>query len=661
MFNILFIRYFAPRLSMIHYSIRRLFIENLILTKKIVMKKNLIFLFALLCTVTFFFTSCKDDEKPEVPPTVEDVVAEYSADKLSVTVDGVAASEGAKVELVKSGDESLNIKLLNIVPGVKEVSIPNATFEATTRSMYVSKLTGTVKDNVSGYDVTFNGVVDEGVLTAQITLLEIKGDTVNTSALQNSVYKGNMEITVAGAAAPTIEQRVYTLKPNSYKMNKRDTAMIKLQIQNFDFQGLVLGDITLDTILVQKRGDVFAFKAADRKIKLDAIGEVTANLQGTIVGDNMNLNLDIDAASLKVGVGFNGSTVVENQVAKITKMTIEGDAVIEQKMSGTSSLTFKVWDDVDDAKLLLTPKYELSEKAKVDSIVLHVKGKPNVYLTKDQIEGKQPIDFSLLKNGKDDYIKYFLKAEDPNYQGSFIVYVERMPVTDFVFDMQSWDEGEPKGLATSNSAADFFPMFDINVPTPVVKGDDNAAIITTSRTVSTSNPNGLIPGVTAGTLFNGIFKISDISNPLTSTKFGNPYNKEPKEFKFTYKYTPGKTFYKTVTVDYVNDTEEVSGKTDECSITAYLYEVDNYDETLDGSNINNAESKVILKAALEDGTAKGDYTTKTISFKETGKGSYDSTKKYKLAIVCTSSKEGDKFMGADGSQLWVKYLEIISK
>lgn len=626
------------------------------------MKKNLFLLFALLCTVTFF-SSCSDDkEEPEVPPTVEDIVAEYSADKLSVKVDGVAASDQAKVELVKSGDESLSIKLLNIVPGVKEFSIPNATFEAATKSIYVSKLTGKAKDNVSGYDVTFDGVVDEGVLTAQISLQEIKNDTINTSDLIGLVYKGNMEITVAGAPAPVIEQRVYVQKAYSYKMNKRDTAMIKLQIKNFAFGDLALGNITLDTILVQKREEVLAFKAAARKIKLDVIGEVIADLQGTIIGNDMNLNLDIDAASLKVGVGFNGVAVEELQVAKINKMEVEGDAVIEQKMTGTSSLTFKVWDDVADAKLLLTPKYELSEKAKVDSIVLHVKGQPNVQLTKAQIDGTQPIDFSPLKDGKNDYIKYHLSAEDPNYVGSFIVYVERMPVVNFVFDMATWIDGEPQGLATSNSAASMFPIFDIHLPTaPVVQGTDNAAVITTYRTVSSTNPNGMIPGVTAGTLFNGIFKITSITNPLSSTKFGEAYTKKPKEFKFTYKYTPGTTYYKTVTVNSVNDTEIIEGKVDECSITAYLYEVGNYDESLDGSNINDASSKVILKAALANGVAQSDYKTVTVPFEETGKGSYDPTKKYKLAIVCSSSKDGDKFMGADGSKLFVKYLEVVSE
>lgn len=70
---------------MILYRIRRLFIENLILTKKIVMKKNLIFLFALLCTVTFF-TACSDDDKKTI--TFQELAEEYTGDNLVFTING---------------------------------------------------------------------------------------------------------------------------------------------------------------------------------------------------------------------------------------------------------------------------------------------------------------------------------------------------------------------------------------------------------------------------------------------------------------------------------------------------------------------------------------------------------------------------------------------
>ena len=40
---------------------------------------------------------------------------------------------------------------------------------------------------------------------------------------------------------------------------------------------------------------------------------------------------------------------------------------------------------------------------------------------------------------------------------------------------------------------------------------------------------------------------------------------------------------------------------------------------------------------------------------------YDKEKTYKLAIICSSSKEGDKFKGAVGSTLIVDELEVLGE
>lgn len=624
------------------------------------MKRKLLFLSCAFLCILATLSSCKDD-KPEVPPTVEDIIAEYSGENLKSTIEGAEVSaDNIKIELAKAdATDKVTIILHNIVPNAAEFKIADAEFAAVTKSAYVSTLKGEASDNVSGYNVKVEGTVDDKVLTVKVVLTEVKGVDTNTSSLYNLVYKGNMDINVSGVPTPAIEQRVYITKARSSGMNGRDTSMVKLAIKNFAFQGIELGDITLDTIPVQKRGEVFAFKASERKIKLTAIGEVSANMQGTIVGEKMNLTLDIDASGLKVNVAFAGQTVVENKTAKMEEMTIEGAAVVEQTLA-TSKLTFRVWDNTADAQLSFTPKYKLSEKAVIDSAIIHLTGQPNVKLTADQVSGKAPIDFSGFKSNSD-YVKYFLAAEDPNQKSSFLIYMERIQVLNPVYDMKTWvvDEDSskpaPKGLSTSNLAAAFFPMFGIEVPVPVVESD-GAAEITTSRTVSATLPNGMIPGVTAGTLFLGEFKI-DISNTLKSTHFGAPYNVKPVNFKFTYKYTPGNTFYKTVTNNSINDTEIVPNEKDQCSINAYLYEVANYDETLDGTNINTSK-KVIMKASLEDGSAKDTYQDMTVAFKETGNGTFDPAKKYKLAIVCSSSKRGDEFMGADGSKLWVKHLEV---
>lgn len=623
----------------------------------------------MLCML-LSLVSCKDDKEPEVPPTVEDIVAEYSAENLKPTIEGVDVdAANVKIELAKSdASDKVTIILRNVVPGTPEFKIPDAEFAATTRSEYISTLKGEVSDDLAGYNVKVDGTVDNKVLTVKVLLTEIEGKNVNTSSLYNLVYKGEMDINVANIPEPiSMEQRVYLEKAGSLNMAKRDTSMIRLTIKDFSFQGLKLGNIMLDTVLVQKRGEVLAFKATGRKLKLDVVGEVIADFSGTIVDKNITLGLDIDApGGLKVAVAFKGGAVKEIKEARISNMTVKGPGIVDRKTVSGKSLTLQVWEDVADDQLLLTPKYELSEKATIDSVIIYRKGQEIVRLTDDQITGKQPIDFSLLKKGKDDFVKYFLTAEDPNVKGNFFIYVERIAKINTVFDMQTWvtdaknGEPTPKGLTNSNQAGAFFPMFGIDVPMPVIKADDSAAEITTSRTVSKTLPNGVIPGVTAGTLFLGTFAV-DISNTLKSTHFGAPYREKPANFKITYKYTGGTTFYKTIQKKdgngIVNDTEVVPGEKDVCSINAYLYEVSSFDETLDGTNINISK-KVILRAILGDGSDKDAYTTMTIPFEETGNGSYDPAKKYKLAIVCSSSKRGDEFMGADGSKLWVKHLEV---
>ena len=67
---------------------------------------------------------------------------------------------------------------------------------------------------------------------------------------------------------------------------------------------------------------------------------------------------------------------------------------------------------------------------------------------------------------------------------------------------------------------------------------------------------------------------------------------------------------------------------------------------------------VIIWMARSSG-AQDSFTEKTVNFEPTGNGSFDpANKKYKIAIVCTPSKEGDAYNGAPDSALWIKSLEI---
>ena len=225
---------------------------------------------------------------------------------------------------------------------------------------------------------------------------------------------------------------------------------------------------------------------------------------------------------------------------------------------------------------------------------------------------------------------------------------------------------EPLYLATSNAAADMFKLAsgmlpDLTVEPYFVTQDGDAAKIITRDTYGASIFGIVIPKVTSGTLFNGTFKIN-ATETLKSTKFGQAFLKEtaPRTFTFTYKYTPGATYYKTIITGSELQTtvsvEEVPDKTDQCSIAAYLYEVEDYTESLDGTNINTSE-KVIMKAVFNS-DQQDSFTTKTINFEETGNGTFDPSKLYKMAVVFTPSKDGDQYAGAPESTLWIQSFEV---
>ena len=170
---------------------------------------------------------------------------------------------------------------------------------------------------------------------------------------------------------------------------------------------------------------------------------------------------------------------------------------------------------------------------------------------------------------------------------------------------------------------------------------------------------GMVPYVTSGSLFNGVF-ITEISNTLKSTRFGQPCNKEPKAFSGVYKYTAGEKYYVCSDPSKANKAELDESKTDAPAMNAVLYEVSDYmADYLDGTNLLDPDNdKIVAIASVKDTGEKAEWTPFNVSF-EWKKGiSWDASKKYKLAIVCSSSKDGDKFSGAPGSTLYIDDLKV---
>ncbi|UYQ95687.1 PCMD domain-containing protein [Chitinophaga horti] len=154
----------------------------------------------------------------------------------------------------------------------------------------------------------------------------------------------------------------------------------------------------------------------------------------------------------------------------------------------------------------------------------------------------------------------------------------------------------------------------------------------------------------AGSIFLGDFNSSmALANPLAATEFGEPYVGLPDRFIGYYKYAPGAVFQDKAA-------NPVAGRTDKCAIYAVLYKGP---ELLNGTNILTSD-RVLATAILPDGTGKSDFTRFEIPF--TYKPGWEANaQNLMMAIVASSSSEGDHYAGAIGSRLVIDSLTIIPK
>ena len=220
-------------------------------------------------------------------------------------------------------------------------------------------------------------------------------------------------------------------------------------------------------------------------------------------------------------------------------------------------------------------------------------------------------------------------------------------------------------LATSNPGAAMLHSFNQLTEWPALEDvqgvSGSAAKLVTLDTRKTAAAI-MGAGITSGSLFTGRFAFGEGSTTIEYTKFGVLYPKKPLFFKGVYKFTPGHPFIETHKKSGFPQYEFIeTDAIDECAIQAVLYTITSEDETLDGTNIDSDDERIVARARLEDGTAKDDWTPFNLEFKWKEGAAYDATKTYKLAIVCSSSKDGANFNGAANSTLIVDELEVIGE
>jgi len=185
------------------------------------------------------------------------------------------------------------------------------------------------------------------------------------------------------------------------------------------------------------------------------------------------------------------------------------------------------------------------------------------------------------------------------------------------------------------------------------------------KTVELSLGKLLGQGIGAGSMFTGFFKLN-LSNPISSAKFGVPYSARPKAFSIKYKYSPG---------PMVKDGKlnNLPNAKDSCDMSIIL------------TDRSTEPYKQVAVAWFRSGENITEWKTITLNFKYgpiSSPASYERPKDVyildngkerlvpvvygtgiekptHISVVFASSHRGDFFEGAPGSELFVDDLELI--
>lgn len=469
-------------------------------------------------------------------------------------------------------------------------------------------------------------------------------------------YKGELAISVDGANVGSgIIQRVYISKFAA------GNNQVKLELKDFNFSGMLLGDIVIEPCAVTESNGAYSFTGSQTVTLAAPIGACPVTVSGTITGSKISISIGVKAVALgqDVVVAFDGAKLTGNESteAKITGFTFDNGVVLDTPVidEAKGSITFYVKDASVEADLqALVPIIVISDKA----VVAPASG---------------------VAQNFNKSVKYTVYAEDgtsKEYTVSIAGRADLYTFDEWTIDLtQSGEEfrypviGDYKKpeWATCNGAVMFIKAFgSMAKPNPIVytggwpvnstedrrSGTHALEMVSIDTQGSEDMLEQVVPKVTAGSAFLGKMNPMNALGPggaLSTTMFGNMYTKKPMQVKGYFKYQRGTEFYDHAVLQ--------EGVKDYGSVAVVLYKVasDKASEILDGTNIYTSDKVVAMSALDFDESA----TFKPFDVELTYTQEYDPNALYRFAIIFSASKEGAAYRAAIGSKLIIDDVTVV--
>ena len=659
------------------------------------MKKNLLYLFMLICSVSLF-TGCSDDDDNgggDLAMALQSsVVGTYEGD-LRVVLPALQLDNTQKRKIFVKADGQENVQLV-----LRDFSIEVAGNPVTVGDIDVSGivLSGDVSNvqleekkviishpDLGELPVTVSGNVASGKANLSIQVVwnsmdidvTFAGDRISTE-VDDSDYAKELvgwyaqESITATGAPEDLEMKW----PGSLGIEFTYAGYNKINVKQFYVSFPPQTErISIENVAVEKETDG-TISIAEVKKTIEGYSnkdeELSLVFSGFVKDGKPTLNISLKSSQYDITYVYVGE-LKKLTGAAIESFTIVGDVVkVQPEMDDKRNVVFFVKKGAVAEQLKLVPAFTVSEGAKV------------MYNDAEYVAGT-PVDFSVEQT----FEVVSQKGDNFSYTVTYREWTEPFAMNFDEWEQQNEATDENKkyyapvgGWSSSNGGVEYLKnmggllemMAGVNPypadkPYAVVQTDDSksgsAARLESLDTKGVKSIFGFpaVPKVTSGSVFNGFFKV-ETDNTLRSTRFGDPCDREPKSFTGSYKYTSGEVYYEAL---YPRDTQKANevkevDKKDTPAINAVLYEVDTYAfDYLDGTNLLTSDKVVAIASVKYDEAAEaGKYIDFNVGFTYKDGKSWDASKKYKLAIVCSSSKDGDKFSGAPGSVLYVDDLKV---